>query len=132
MHELSLAMQIQQTVLKTAAEHEVQGVVEVDIEIGRLSLFNPEQVEFWLRQLFRDTIAEDATISVTPISPVVKCGDCGYEGAVEVPSDPSFHIFMPALRCPHCESSSLTIEGGRDVVIKNLRVQKVEPGGAHA
>jgi hydrogenase nickel incorporation protein HypA/HybF len=131
-HELSLAMQIQQTVLKAAAEHEVQGVVEVDIEIGRLSLFNPEQVEFWLRHLFRDTIAEDAAISVTPISPVVECRECGYEGSVEVPSDPAFHIFMPALRCPRCDSSDLTIEGGRDVVIKNLRVQKIESGGAHA
>jgi hydrogenase nickel insertion protein HypA len=130
-------MQIQQTVLKAAVEHEVQAVVEVDIEIGRLSLFNPDQVEFWLRHLFHDTVAEHAAISVAAVSPTVKCGDCGFDGAGEVPTDPSFHIFMPALRCPRCESSNITVEGGRDVVIKNLRVAKSAPGlqaepGAHA
>jgi len=133
MHELSLAMQIQQTVLKAALEHEVQAVVEVDIDIGKLSLFNPDQVEFWLHQLFLDTVAEHAEISVAAISPTVKCADCGYEGAGEVPTDSGFHIFMPALRCPRCESSNIAVEGGRDVVIKNLRVAKAAPGGgAHA
>jgi len=132
MHELSLAMQIQQTVLKAAAEHRVQAVLEVNIEIGKLSLFNPEQVEFWLRQLFRDTVAEAATISVAAISPTVKCGQCGYEGPLEVPSDTGFHIFMPALRCPRCESSNLTVERGREVIIKNLRVHKAGPGEGHA
>jgi len=132
MHELSLAMQIQQTVLKTAAEHRAQAVLEVSIEIGALSLFNPEQVEFWVRQLFRDTVAEAAAIVVTTIAPLVKCGQCGYEGAVEVASDPAFHIFMPALRCPRCESSDLTVERGREVIIKNLRVHAPGPGEGHA
>ncbi|UCH36505.1 MAG: hydrogenase maturation nickel metallochaperone HypA [Armatimonadota bacterium] len=132
MHELSLAMQIQGTVLKAAAEHEVQDVVEVDIEIGELSLFNPDQVEFWLRQLFRDTVAEGADIRVATIPPKVKCDQCGYEGAIEVPSDPGFHIFMPALRCPRCDAPGLEVERGREVTIKNLRVHKAPPGGAHA
>jgi len=132
MHELSLAMQIQQTVLKAAAEHEVTEVLEVDIEIGELSLFNPDQVEFWLRQLFHDTVAEGADIKVAPIPPKVTCRQCGYDGALEVATDPAFHIFMPALRCPQCGSSDLAIEGGREVVIKNLRVHKEGGGEAHA
>ena len=132
MHELSLAMQIQQTVLKAATEHEVTEVLEVDIEIGELSLFNPDQVGFWLRHLFRDTVAEGADIKVAPIPPRVTCRQCGYDGALEVPTDPGFHIFMPALRCPRCDSSELSVEGGREVVIKNLRVQKDAGGEAHA
>lgn len=132
MHELSLAMQIQQTVLRAAAEHEVDKVVEIDLEIGELSLFNPEQVEFWLHQLFRDTVAEGAQISVGTVAPRVKCGDCGYQGAIQVPPDPGYHIFMPALHCPRCDSPRLTVERGREVTIKNLRVQKISSGGAHA
>ena len=144
MHELSLAMQIRQTVLKAAAEHEVEAVLEVDIQIGELSLFNREQVEFWLRQLFRDTVAEGADISVEAIAPTVKCEQCGYEGPVEVPTIEGFTStqpahrpqpaawFMAALRCPRCEASGITIERGREVIIKNLRVHKSAPGQAHA
>jgi len=125
-------MRIRQTILTAAAEHEAQKVVEVDIEIGELSLFSPEQVQYWLRQLFRDTIAEGADISVATIPVRVKCARCGYEGAIEVPTDPEFHLFMPALTCPRCDSPNPTVERGREVIVKNLRVQKSEPGGAHA
>lgn len=127
MHELSLAMQIRDTVLETATAHEVDKVLEVDIEIGQLSLFSPEQVMFWLRQLLRDTVAEEAEISVATIPTAIKCEACGYQGVVEVPTDPEFHIFMPAVRCPGCESPRVTVEHGREVIIKNLRVQKSTP-----
>lgn len=132
MHDLSLATQIQRTVLQAAQHHQVDKVLEVDIEIGELSLFNPDQVEFWLHQLFRDTIADGATISVETTPTRIKCAHCGYEGAVEVPKDPEFHIFMPAVRCPRCESSEVTVQSGRDIVIKNLRVQKSAPEAGRA
>jgi len=132
MHELTLAMQIQQTVLRAAAQHEVDKVIEVDIEIGELSLFSPGQVEFWLHQLFRDTLAEGAVISVAAIPTLIKCAECGYEGGMRVPTDSEFHIFMPALRCPRCESSQVTVQHGREVIIKNLRVQKAPPPAATA
>ena len=132
MHELTLAMQIQQTVLRAAEQHEVDQVIEVDIEIGELSLFNPGQVEFWLHQLFRDTLAEGAQISVAAIPTLVKCAECGYEGGMRVATDSEFHIFMPALRCPRCESPQVTVKHGREVIIKNLRVQKAGPPAAMA
>lgn len=132
MHELSLAMRIRQTILRAATEYEAQKVVEVDIEIGELSLFSPEQVQYWLHQLFRDTIAEGANVSVGTIPVWAKCAQCGYEGPIEVRSAPEFHVFMPALTCPRCDAPNPTVERGREVIVKNLRVQKGETGGAHA
>ena len=127
MHELSLAAQIRRTVLKAAAAHAVDQVIEVDIEIGELSLFNPDQVGFWLRQLFRDTVADGADVRVAATPTHIKCGACGYAGGVELPTDPEFHIVVPAVRCPACDSSDITVERGREVIIKNLRVHKAAP-----
>jgi len=132
MHELTLATQIQRTVLSAAAQHQVDEVLEIDIEIGELSLFNPDQVQFWLHQLFRDTVAEDAEIKVASTPTAIECSQCGYAGRVEVPTDPDFHVFMPVVRCPRCDSSDIKVQHGREVVIKNLRVHKAGPGETSA
>ena len=48
MHELSMAQAIVDTVLDAAQKNEAQDVLEVTIEIGQITMLNPEQLKFLL------------------------------------------------------------------------------------
>ncbi|GAH93748.1 unnamed protein product, partial [marine sediment metagenome] len=43
-------------------EQEAKNILSVEIEIGELTFLNPEQVEFWLEEIFKKTPAKDAKI----------------------------------------------------------------------
>ena len=62
MHELSMAQGIINAVLDTAQENNATEVTEVTVEVGRLAMINPEQLEFILGVLIENTIMEDAKI----------------------------------------------------------------------
>jgi len=44
MHELSISQSIAKTVLKKSSEQKAKNILSVEIEIGELTLLNPEQV----------------------------------------------------------------------------------------
>ena len=48
MHELSMAQAIVDTVLDAAEKNNATEVVEVTIEVGMLTMLNPEQLKFLL------------------------------------------------------------------------------------
>ena len=62
MHELSMAQGIINAVLDTANENNATEVNEVTIEVGRLAMINPEQLQFILGVLIENTLMEDAKI----------------------------------------------------------------------
>ena len=62
MHELSMAQGIINAVLDTAKENNATEVNEVTIEVGRLAMINPEQLQFILGVLIENTLMEDAKI----------------------------------------------------------------------
>jgi len=62
MHELSMAQGIINAVLETAEANNATEVNEVTVEVGRLAMINPEQLEFILGVLIENTIMEDAEI----------------------------------------------------------------------
>ena len=62
MHELSMAQGIINAVIETAESNNATEVNEVTIELGRLAMVNPEQLEFILGDLVENTILEDAKI----------------------------------------------------------------------
>ena len=70
MHELSMAQGIINAVIETAESNNATEVNEVTIELRRLAMVNPEQLEFILGVLVENTILEDAKI-VT----ITGCGD---------------------------------------------------------
>ena len=69
MHELSMAQGIINAVLETAEANNATEVNEVTVEVGRLAMINPEQLEFILGVLIENTIMEDAKIVFEEIRP---------------------------------------------------------------
>ncbi len=121
MHELSMAQGIINAVLETAESNNATEVTEVTLEIGRLAMINPEQLQFMLGVLVENTIMEDAKINIEDIPAEIDCGDCDFKGVAIL--DDSDH-YAPLVKCPKCDSLKVEILNGKDIVVKNIVIEK--------
>lgn len=122
MHELSMSQAIADLVLQESKKREAKKILLVELEIGQLSLLNPEQVEFWLRLAFEQTLASEAELKTEVIKPQVSCPACGYEGTLEAKDDPLYHFFVPVFKCPECGSGKITIKSGRECRVRRIEI----------
>ena len=121
MHELSMAQGIINAVIETAESNNATEVNEVTIELGRLAMVNPEQLKFILGVLVENTIVEDAEIHFEDIPVEVECSECGFHGDAIL--DDKDH-YAPMVKCPECDSLAVEILNGRDIVVKNIVIEK--------
>jgi hydrogenase nickel incorporation protein HypA/HybF len=125
MHEFSMAQQIFNIVMKVAKDNGVRKILEMNLEVGKLTFLNPEQLKFALKVLSEDTIAQDAKINIEIIQPEIKCNNCGYTGGISY-SGPEYHTTYPIilLKCPKCGNSDIEVIRGRECNIKNIKAIK--------
>lgn len=121
MHELSMAQGIINAVLDTAQENNATEVNKVTVEVGRLAMINPEQLQFILGVLIENTIMEDSEIVFEEIPAEIQCLDCGFTG--EAILDDSDH-YAPLVKCPECDSLKVDTLNGKDIVVKNIIIEK--------
>ncbi|WP_457612186.1 hydrogenase maturation nickel metallochaperone HypA [Methanocaldococcus sp.] len=119
MHELSYASAMLNAILESVKEYKDVKVKEINLEVGRLTFINPEQLKFAFEIIAKDTICEGAKINISYIEPKCKCLKCGYEGEPLV-------IDEIEIYCPKCKSISLKLDGGREFNIKNVILDKIE------
>ncbi len=123
MHELSMADAIVKTVLDAAEKNQAEEILEVTIEIGKLTMLNPEQLRFLLGVLTEDTLLEGAEIIIEEIPVEIKCHSCNYAGSTNL--DDSDHYLM-IVKCPECDERNLEIIAGQECNVKNIRIEKPE------
>lgn len=121
MHELSMAQGILNAVIDTAENNNATEVTEVTIELGRLAMINPEQLKFILGVLVENTIAQDAEIIFEEIPVEVECSQCNFHGTAVL--DDKDH-YAPMVKCPECDSLAVEVLNGRDIVVKNIVIEK--------
>lgn len=124
MHEASIAQAIVQTVLTHAEEQGAEAVKSVEIELGELSFLNDEQVAFWMKLGFEDTVANDAEVTFHRIAAEIKCASCSYQGELKVKEDPFYHMKLPSFSCPECGSADIEITRGKGAVVRNIKIIK--------
>lgn len=128
MHDVTAAQRIASTVLQAAQEQGAERVARVQIALGAMTMIDPEQLEFWLEQIFRGTIAEGAQVQIEQLPLRVRCTECDYEGEVKVPDDPIYHLMAFAPTCPECGSDELQVLAGDACVVQGMRVIDREAG----
>ena len=121
MHELSMAQGIINAVLDTANENNATEVTEVTVEVGRLAMINPEQLQFILGVLIENTLMEDAEIKFEDIPAEIQCYDCDFKG--EAILDDKDH-YAPLVKCPECDSLNVETLNGKDIIVKNIVIEK--------
>jgi hydrogenase nickel incorporation protein HypA/HybF len=123
MHELSMAQAIVDTVLDAAQKNEAQDVLEVTIEIGQLTMLNPEQLKFLLDVIIEGTLLENSEILIEEIPVEIKCQSCDFKG--EANTEGSDH-YLAIVLCPECGGRNVEITKGRECNVKNIRIEKVD------
>jgi len=123
MHELSMADAMVKTVLDVAEKNDATEVLEVTIEIGKLTMLNPEQIKFLLDVLVEDTLLEGADINIVEIPVELKCNSCEYTGSADM--DDSDH-YLAIVKCPECGERNVEITAGRECNVKNIKIEKEE------
>jgi hydrogenase nickel incorporation protein HypA/HybF len=120
MHEFSISSEIVKTVLDTAEKNHGKKVLSVQLEIGELTLLNVEQIIFWVQELLKGSIAENANVKVKKIKVRVSCEDCGYRGAGKLKQEDTFsHSVLP--HCPRCHSFQIKVEKGNECLLKRIQ-----------
>ena len=131
MHEWALAESVVLTVLRVAEERNAARVLRVRIKLGELQQVEEEIFSTALRELSKNTPAEDAEFSLAREPAVLKCNRCSHEWKVErdklKPEEAELILFLPEaahtyLRCPRCGSPDFAIESGRGVWIESVEL----------
>ena len=124
MHDVTAAQRIASTVLEAAREQGAERVERVQIALGAMTMIDAEQLDFWLEQVLRGTLAEGAEIVIEQMPLRAVCRACRREGEVEVPEDPIYHLmpFVPC--CPGCGAQELEVLGGAECVVRNIRISE--------
>ena len=120
MHEFSISNEIVQNVLGAAKKNNGKKVLSVQLEIGELALLNVEQVTFWIRELFKGTVAEGAKVKVKTIKARIQCESCGYKGGMNVDRQDPFRHVIP-YSCPKCSSFQIKVEKGRECTLRRIQ-----------
>lgn len=126
MHDISLSQTIVETVLNEARDKKARKVLSLKLEIGELTFVSPEQIRFWLKELFKGTLAQGARIYIKKILSLIKCKSCSYEGNIDLGNtedDSLHHTHFPIIKCPKCSSSSLEIKKGKECLVKQIRIE---------
>ena len=116
MHELSIASEIIETILKSAQEHNAKKIEEITLDIGKLLLLNPEQLKFGLELLSKDTPAEGMKIEIKFIPAKIKCKN-NHITLIDPGID--FLDIARHLKCSKCDSEVEIIEG-RELLLKKI------------
>jgi hydrogenase nickel incorporation protein HypA/HybF len=123
MHEFSVSSKIVKTVLVTAEKSGGKKVLSVQLEIGELTHLNGEQVSFWVRELFKGSVAEGAEVKIKTIKAQIRCKTCGYKGGMRSDQEDSFRHLIPPT-CPRCNGIQIKVVKGQECILRRIQVLK--------
>ena len=112
MHELSIALSIIDIAEQEVNKNSAKEVVEIELEIGKLSGIEPYALDFAWDMAIMNTVLEKAKRITRYIEATAVCQDCGHE----------FKIGNIYDECPFCKSYMKELKSGRELRVKSLTV----------
>jgi hydrogenase nickel incorporation protein HypA/HybF len=113
MHEMSLAEGILQLVEETARREAATRVKLVVLEIGRLSMVEPDALRFCFDAVARGTLAEGAALDIEEVPGAGWCMQC----AATVPMGERYAT------CPTCGSHQLQATAGSEMRVREIEIE---------
>lgn len=116
MHELPVTESILKIVLKHAQMNNVQHVVAIHLQVGKLSDLEDEWIQRYFDYLSKGTLAEGAKLKIERMPIVMQCNACSKSFEADAAK-------LNDLVCPNCGGKESTFLSGREYFIKNMEVQ---------
>lgn len=111
MHEMGLAQNIFDIVLRTAEQNGVGKILRINIRAGQLRGIVPEQLQFCFGFVAKESEVVDGAQLVIETVPIKgKCKSCQHEFDVEE------YRFV----CPECEHEDIDILQGMELLVSNI------------
>jgi len=108
-HEMSFAQAIVESVLKLAEEKNAKKVLGIELELGKLLMLNPEQLEFCFQVASHGTILEGAELKIDFVQPIIECTSCGRK----------YDEYVGICDC----GGIIRVEGGKEMIIKKIAME---------
>jgi hydrogenase nickel incorporation protein HypA/HybF len=115
MHELPITESILKIVLKHAEGNDVQKVIAVHLQVGKLSDLEDDWIQRYFDYLSKGTVAEGAKLKIERMPAVMRCNACSASYETDI-------IRMADSVCPACGEKGGTIVSGREYAIKEMEV----------
>ncbi len=112
MHELSICQSMLKIVDSTMEQHEGAKLLKIFLDIGRGSTIEPILLSEAFEVITADGPYEGTELVINEIPFVGRCRSC----------DKTFAYQELALGCPKCGSTSIEIESGLELSIKEIEV----------
>ena len=113
-HEAGIAANIIEIAQKTAEEHNLKAIRQIEIEIGDISGVQIDALEFALDALKSGTILENSVFSFLQVPILLFCRDCENEYAADIDD----------LICPGCMHANFNVMQGKEMVVKAIHGEK--------
>jgi len=118
MHEFSTAVSIIQAVTEAATAHGATRVSAIHLQVGQMSMLNHEQLLFGIEIAARETLAENAAVTIETLPIKVTCKSCGAESIPK--GEQSLYELLSSMTCPKCSSKELEVIQGRECIVKDI------------
>ncbi len=110
MHELGILNHVLKTLEKTMVKEQLTHIDKVVLQVGEISGVIPSYIEECFKAAIYKTQFEDLKLEIEIIPGIVRCNECSEE----------FNGYIQNLKCPNCNSQSLTPISGLDFLIKEI------------
>ncbi len=121
MHEFSTAVSIVEAVKRAAKSYGAPKVVGITLQIGKLSMLNHDQLLFGIEIASKDSVAEDAKVTIEPLVTKIRCRKC--EAESDVTQEGALYEILSSMACSHCQSKDVEVIQGRECVIKDIQAE---------
>ncbi len=112
MHELSLCEAIAEKVVMRATGRPIARVV---VQVGHLRQVVPDALAFCWTMITDGTELDGSQMQIDQVPAVIVCDDCGTETTIS----------LPILVCGSCESRSVTLISGEELMLVSLELAEV-------
>jgi hydrogenase nickel incorporation protein HypA/HybF len=112
MHELSLATSLLQIAQEQAELEKFDKVMEIHVDVGRLSCIEPDALSFCFEAIRADSIASEAKLVLTIVPGLARCRSCALEAELNNHFDP----------CPSCGAFGMEVLSGNTMRVTGLEV----------
>jgi len=113
MHEFSMAIEVINLAQREAAKRKANTIQEITIEVGDLSGVDADAFESALGLLVKDSILDQALVSLVRTPGMGKCNSCNDE----------FVMNHRMATCPKCKCFPSEISGGEEFRVLSLVVE---------
>lgn len=116
MHELSVTEGLINIITDQVKDTNVARVCAVNLVIGDLASIVDDSVQFYFDILSKGTVAEDARLAITRVTPEFRCRECGF----------GFRREGHSYRCTACGGNDVEVTRGQEFYIESIEVETDE------